>query len=264
MKKIEKGLEELISGSTLLLREVKSKYQKVAVLWSMGKESTAIISLIREAFLGKVPFPVIHVDNGIDFPETYKFRDSLVQNWDLELIVEQCTIQSKLSGFSCCGSNKTVVLRNLMGQYGFDALIVSIGRGEDEVRAKEERSLPREGDHKWLSGGKPSEFWNDYYQTDESDGYVRVHPILNWNEIYIWKYTLARNIPVNPLYYSVNGYRYRRIGCLHCAEPVLSNVNNINGIIDELQNSLEEGRPSKEQDKEREYAMEKLRQLGYM
>jgi len=76
---IEQNLKELEEKSIYILREANARFKNIAVLWSMGKDSTTILYLIRKAFLGKVPFPVIHIDNGIDFPESYKFRDELVK-----------------------------------------------------------------------------------------------------------------------------------------------------------------------------------------
>ena len=75
------NISELEEKSAYIIRETKEKFENVAALWSGGKDSTAMIMIARRAFLGKVPFPVIHIDNGIDFPETYKFRDDLAKKW---------------------------------------------------------------------------------------------------------------------------------------------------------------------------------------
>src|SRR5271170_7202881 len=123
---IKQNIDELEEKSIYVLREAKSKFKNVAALWSMGKDSTTMLALARKAFLGKVPFPVIHIDNGIDFPETYQFREDLAKKWKLDLIVAQSEIKPDLVGAACCGKNKPDTLKKIMKEYGFDALIVSI------------------------------------------------------------------------------------------------------------------------------------------
>ncbi len=134
---IQQDINQLEEKSIFVLREAKTKFKNVAALWSMGKDSTTMLALARKAFLGKVPFPVIHLDNGIDFPETYQFREELAKKWKLDLIVGNMKIKPDLIGSACCGSNKPETLKKIMDDYGFDALIVSIRRDEHGIRAKE-------------------------------------------------------------------------------------------------------------------------------
>jgi len=261
---IEQNLKELEERSIFILREARSKFKNIAALWSMGKDSTTMLALARKAFLGKVPFPVIHIDNGIDFPETYKFRDELTRKWKLNLIVAKSEIKPEISGFSCCGANKTEALKKVMKQYKFDALIVSIRRDEHGVRAKERVFSPRDKNFKWNYKDQPAELWDDYSSKIENEGHVRIHPLLDWNEIDIWNYIKKEHIPVNPLYFSRNGFRYRSLGCTHCTVPLKSNAKNVDDIIKELKTTTVEERSGREQDKEKEYVMQKLRALGYM
>jgi sulfate adenylyltransferase subunit 2 len=261
---IMQNIGELEEKSAYIIRETKEKFENVAALWSGGKDSTAMIMIARRAFLGKVPFPVIHIDNGIDFPETYKFRDDLAKKWGLELIVAKSRIKPELSGFSCCGSNKTDALKEVMKEHGFDALIVSIRRDEHGIRAKERYFSPRDTEFKWNYKDQPAELWNNYSSKMDTKGHIRVHPILDWNEIDIWQYTMKMKVPVNPLYYSSNGYRYRSLGCTHCTVPVKSNAKSVKQIMGELKVTETEERAGREQDKEKAYVMEKLRALGYM
>ena len=107
--------DNLVEKSVFILREAKAKFNNLAVLWSGGKDSTAVLALCREAFFNRVPFPVIHIDNGIDFPETYQLRSELVGSWKLDMRVAKSIIkEDKISGVSCCGANKTEALQNLM------------------------------------------------------------------------------------------------------------------------------------------------------
>jgi sulfate adenylyltransferase subunit 2 len=261
---IKQDLNELEERSIFIMREAKAKFKNVAALWSMGKDSTTMLALARKAFLGKVPFPVIHIDNGIDFPETYAFREYLTKKWNLDLIIAKSQIKPEMSGFACCGANKTVALKKLMEERGFDALIVSIRRDEHGIRAKERYVSPRDRNFKWSYKDQPAELWNDYSSSLDSKGHVRVHPLLDWNELMIWEYIKKENIPINPLYYSRNGYRYRSLGCTHCSSPHKSTAKNINDIIKELKTTSIEERAGREQDKEKSYVMAKLRALGYM
>jgi sulfate adenylyltransferase subunit 2 len=261
---IEQNLNELEERSIFILREARSKFKNIAALWSMGKDSTTMLALARKAFLGKVPFPVIHIDNGIDFPETYQFREMLTKKWKLNLVVAKSKIKPEISGFSCCGANKTEALKKVMKDYKFDELVVSIRRDEHGIRAKERVFSERDKNFRWNYKNQSAELWDDYSSKLDLSGHIRVHPILDWNEIDIWNYIKKEHIPVNPLYFARNGYRYRSLGCTHCTVPLKSNAKNVDDIIKELKNTKTEERSGREQDKEREYVMEKLRALGYM
>ena len=261
---IKQNVTELEERSIFVIRMAKTNFKNVAALWSMGKDSTTMLSIARKAFLGKVPFPVIYIDNSIDFPETYQFRDDLVKKWKLDLIVAKSKIKPNLSGASCCGSNKSIALKKIMSEYGFDALIVSIRRDEHAIRAKERYVSPRDRDFKWNYKDQPAEMWDDYSQSPDSKGHVRVHPLLDFNEIDIWQYIQKNKVPVNTLYFSRNGFRYRSLGCTHCTTAVKSNAKDVNEIIKELENTSVEERSGRDQDKERKYSMQKLRELGYM
>jgi len=261
---IEQNLKELEEKSIYILREANARFKNIAVLWSMGKDSTTVLYLIRKAILGKVPFPVIHIDNGIDFPESYKFRDELTKKWHLNLIVAKSEIKPEISGFSCCGANKTEALKKVLKEHKFDALIVSIRRDEHSVRAKERIFSPRDKNFKWNYKDQPAELWDDYSSKIENEGHVRIHPLLDWNEIDVWRYIKQEHIPVNPLYFSRNGFRYRSLGCTHCTVPIKSNAKTIDDIIKELKTTTIEERAGREQDKEKEFIMQRLRALGYM
>ncbi len=261
---IEQNIKELEERSIYILREAQKHFKNMAALWSMGKDSTTMLAIARKAFLGKVPFPVIHIDNGIDFPETYAFREQLAKKWRLKLIVAKSEIKPEISGFSCCGANKTEALKKLMAERKFDALVVSIRRDEHGIRAKERVFSPRSRDFRWNYKDQPAEIWDDYSSKMDLGGHIRIHPLLDWNEIDIWNYIKKEKIPVNPLYFSRGGYRYRSLGCTHCTVPVKSEAKSVDDIIRELRSTSIEERSGRQQDKEKEYTMEKLRAFGYM
>ncbi|MCL4383327.1 MAG: sulfate adenylyltransferase subunit CysD [Candidatus Marsarchaeota archaeon] len=260
---IQQNINELEEKSIFILREANAKLKNIAVLWSMGKDSTAVLYLIKKAF-NKVIFPVIHIDNGIDFPETYEFRDNLAKKWKLNLIVAKSEIKKEVSGFSCCGANKTAALKKVLNDNGFDGIIVSIRRDEHGIRAKERYMSLRDKNFKWNYKNQNVEIWNNYVTKIDKGNHIRIHPILDWNEIDVWNYIKKQNIPINPLYLSKNKYRFRSLGCTHCTSPIKSNARTIDEIIKELKSTKIEERSGRQQDKEKEYIMEKLRSIGYM
>ena len=261
---MEQDLNRIEEKSIFVIREANSKFKNLAALWSMGKDSTAMLALTRKAFLGKIPFPVIHIDNGIDFPESYKFREELAKKWKMKLIVAHSEIKEEISGFACCGANKTTALKKLMDQEGFDGLIVSIRRDEHGIRAKERYFSPRDKNFKWDYRNQPAELWNNYASKEKGTSHLRIHPLLDWNEIDIWNYIKREKVPMNPLYFARDGYRYRSLGCTHCTVALKSKARNIDDIIEELRGTKVEERSGRQQDKEKEYIMQKLRALGYL
>jgi sulfate adenylyltransferase subunit 2 len=277
-------MKGLVLKSEYIIREVRSSFRNPAVLWSTGKDSTCMLSLIRNSFLEGVPFPVIHIDTGRKFPEIYEFRDMLSREWGLDLIVaknkEAMDIVSPENHFECCSTLKTETLRNVLTEYGFDALIMSIRRDEHYMRNLERYFSPRDEEFKWHivrpkktgeAGDAPFEslqeveLW-DLYQTDfgEECSHVRVHPILHWTELDVWRYTRMEGLPVNPLYFSRDGKRFRSLGCIPCTTPIQSNASDINEIIREIETTTIPERSGRAQDKEKEETMRKLRSLGYM
>ena len=279
------SLDQLISKSIYVLREAHAQFRNPAVLWSTGKDSTTVLSLIRKAFFGEVPFPVIHIDTGFKFPEIYAFRDRIAKEWNLDLIVARNKewfgkISPKTaSRIECCTKLKTEALKQVIREYGFDAIIVSIRRDEHGIRGKERYFSPRDKNFRWkvyrerAGGDSGLEALQDVelsgwgiFPSDfgpETD-HVRVHPILHWTEVDVWRYILQERLPVNPLYFSRNGKRYRSLGCMPCTFPIKSNASTVEEILAEVMASRGKEREGRAQDKEDAYAMERLRALGYM
>jgi len=276
-------MDKLVSKSEYILREVSSRFENPAVLWSTGKDSTCMLSLIRNVF-GEVPFPVVHLDTGRKFPEIYEFRDKLSKEWGLNLMVSRNSdagdVSPEKSHFECCSALKTEALKNVLREHGFDALIMSIRRDEHYMRNLERFFSPRDREFRWHIvrpkepqevGDAPfeslqnPELW-DLYQTDfgEKCSHVRVHPILHWTELDVWRYTKESNLPVNSLYFSKDGKRFRSLGCMPCTTPIESGASSIDEIISELETTRIPERSGRTQDKEREETMRKLRSLGYM
>ncbi|MBI4177272.1 MAG: phosphoadenosine phosphosulfate reductase family protein [Candidatus Aenigmarchaeota archaeon] len=243
----------------------------------MGKDSTSMLYLARQA-LGNVKFPVIHIDNGNEFPESYEYRDKVAEALGLNLIVEKSRIKhDDISGISCCGANKTDALKNVIKKEGFDAIIVSIRWDEHGIRGMERYFSPRDREFKWNvynpdkgrfgEALQDSEFVNwgiTVSDFGENVNHVRIHPILHWREADVWNFIKERDIPINPLYFSVNGKRFRSLGCKSCTVAIDSSATDIDQIIAELESTNRKEREGRAQDKEETYVMERLRALGYM
>ncbi len=261
-------LRELENLSIYIIREAYSEFKNIAVLWSTGKDSTTVLWLARKAFFGKIPFPVIHIDTGYKFKTMYEFRDRIAKEWELELIVarneEALGIGPEAGKFECCTKLKTEALKKCLEKYGFDALILAIRRDEHGIRAKERYFSPRDENFRWDYKDQPLEVWEHFQSHLEEGNHMRVHPILHWRELDVWEYIKRENIPVNPMYFSKGGKRYRSLGCEPCTFPIESEAKTIDEIVEEIRNTKIAERVGRAQDKERLFTMQKLRALGYM
>jgi len=263
-------LEKLESQSIFIIREAYAKYRKVAMLWSMGKDSTSLLWIIRKAFFGKIPFPVIHIDTTYKFKEIYEFRDRYAKQWSVDLVIaknEEALKEGaswKKGRFKCCTELKTNALKLAMKKLGFKALYLAIRRDEHGIRAKERIFSPRNKDFAWDYKNQPPELWDQYKTKAKNEEHLRIHPLLGWQERDVWEYIKRENIPVVSLYLAKAGLRYRSIGCLCCCEPIDSPADTIDKIIAELKTTKVSERSTRAQDKEGAYLMEKLRSLGYM
>ena len=261
-------LDELEARSIYILREAFNRIEPLGMLWSIGKDSNALLWLARKAFYGRVPFPVIQLDTGMELPEVYAFRDWLVPEWGLTLKVETCPPESDMDPTLPSGARaaarKTAGLRALMDRDRYRGMILGIRRDEQSTRAKERVFSPRNAEGAWDFRDQPPEFW-DQYKTEFPDGtHVRIHPLLHWTELDIWRYTKREKIPVVPLYFARDGKRYRSLGEKNITFPVDSTADTIDAIIAELEVTRTPERAGRSMDHESEDAFERLRSDGYM
>jgi len=263
-------LKDLENRSIYIVRETYAEFEKPAVLWSTGKDSTTMLWLCRKAFFGRIPFPVIHIDTGYKFKQMYQFRDDLAREWGLDLVIaknEEAFAQGvgpKEGKFECCTKLKTEALRRCLEEHGFDALILAIRRDEHGIRAKERYFSPRDENFRWDYKDQPLEMWDQFQGLLGAGTHMRVHPILHWRELDVWEYVKQEGIPVNPMYFAQNGKRYRSLGCEPCTSPIESNAASIDEIVEELKTTKIAERAGRAQDKEKTFTMQKLRALGYM
>jgi sulfate adenylyltransferase subunit 2 len=261
-------LDELEARSIAILREAYFRISPLGMLWSMGKDSTALLWLARKAFFGSVPFPVVLLDTEMELPEVYAFRDEIALAWNLDVRNEMCppesSIDPTLQPATRAAARKTAGLRELLLREKFRGMIVGIRRDEQSMRAKERVFSPRLPDGAWDVKHQPPELW-DVYHTDVADGqHVRVHPLLDWTEVDIWRYTERENIPIVPLYLARDGKRYRSLGEKNITVPIESNASSIAEIIAELETTRQPERAGRVMDHESEDAFERLRTGGYM
>ncbi len=289
-------LEKIEAQSVYILREAYANFKNLAMLWSIGKDSTVLLWLARKAFFGHVPFPLVHIDTAYKIPEMIQYRDRLALEWKLNMVYGQNVdaLREKrtypdgnLDRLSCCKTLKTEALRKTLSgewtRYRMDhelkkyvvdenkepytGVIVGVRSDEEGSRSKERYFSPRDKRNDWNIGDQPPELWNQF-KTDFAPGtHIRVHPLLDWTELDIWEYIDAENIPVVPLYFDQGtGRRYRSLGCYPCTSSVESTAKNIKEIIQELKTgkfaNIAE-RAGRAQDAE-DGGLETLRKEGYM
>jgi len=289
-------LDELENQSIYIIREAYKNFRSLVMLWSIGKDSTVLLWLARKAFLGHVPFPLVHIDTHFKIPEMIKYRDELALKFGLNIIYGENAQALKdkktfpdgnVDRITCCRLLKTEALKKTLSgewpRYKFNhktkkyeidkdkepytGVIVGARADEEGSRSKERYFSPRDKNSDWDVSDQPPELWNQF-KTDFAPGtHVRIHPLLDWTELDIWKYIEKEKIPVTKLYFSRNGKRYRSLGCYPCTKPVDSNAKTVKDIIRELESGKFSNiaeRSGRDQDKEDNGGLETLRKEGYM
>lgn len=292
------NLDQIEEKSIYLLREAYYYFKgSISMLWSVGKDSTVMLHLAKKAFLGKVPFPLIHIDTTFKIAEMISFRDQIVKEQKLDMIVGsnftalklgRTFPSGKLTRLECCQTLKTEALLNtaeaLTPRYRFNhtsqvyeidqknesfkALIMGIRSDEEGSRSKERYFSIRANDSSWKIEDMPPELWNEFNTDMQNQQSVRVHPLLDWSEKNIWEYIAREKIKISNLYFdNGEGERYRSLGCSPCTQKIKSIAKNPQEVVQELsagalvQTSERAGRA---QDKESGNSLEVLRRKGYM
>lgn len=264
-----KYLEELEDQSVHILREAYKNFENLCMLWSIGKDSTVLLWLMRKAFFGHTPIPLVHIDTSYKIKEMIDYRDQLARSWGLTLIVGQNKealrqgMNPSLGRLACCTALKTEGLQQVIEEKKYQGVIVGVRSDEEGTRAKERYFSPRDKNNDWDFKDQPPELWDQYKTRFEPGTHVRIHPLLDWTEINVWEYIHKENIPVIPLYFEQgNGTRYRSLGCAPCTANIKSTAKTVDEVIEELRNTKVSERSGRAQDADR--GMEKLRKDGYM
>ncbi len=261
-------LDRLEADSLYILREAFNRVGRLGMLWSVGKDSNVVIWLARKAFFGRVPFPVIQLDTGMELDEVYAYRDRYAAEWGLDLVVIDCPPEAdmdpSLPPMTRAAARKSAGLRLALERDGYTGIIAGIRRDEEGTRAKERVFSPRDPSGQWDVRHQPPEFW-DQFTTDLPQGaHLRIHPLLHWTEVDIWRYTQREGIPVNALYLAKDGKRYRSLGEKNITAPIDSDADSIEKIIAELEATRVPERAGRLMDHEAEDSFERLRADGYM
>ncbi len=261
-------LDTLESQSIYILREAFNRLNRVALLWSLGKDSNVLLWMVRKAFFGHVPFPVVHIDTGKKFPEMYAFRDRYTAEWNLNLILGDCPpveeMDPSLPPAARSAARKTAGLKAMLDKEQFTGVIAGIRRDEEGTRAKERVFSPRGEQNDWDVRDQPPEFW-DHFKTEFKPGtHLRIHPLLHWTEMDVWEYIRREKIPIVDLYYAKNGQRYRSLGDQDITFPIASTASTIDEVIEELRGTKVSERSGRAMDHEAEDVFERLRAAGYM
>lgn len=268
-------LDLLESDTIKLLKSIPQIAKKPAILWSTGKDSTTVLYLIRKAFGGRIPWPVMHIDTGFKPKEVYAFRDRMKLEWNIPLKVLR-NIEGRALGFSpetlgryeCCTRLKTNTLKDEIERCHYDAVILSIRHDEHYVRGMEDLLSLRDENGNWQYWARFGGYGVTAPEQVKS-AHVRVNPILPWTEAEVWQYVMLHNLPVNPLYFAYEAedgksYRYRSLGCEPCTQPVESKAKTVFEIANEVYMTPGLERSGRMQDKESQDTMLRLRSWGYM
>lgn len=292
-------LQELESESIHVLREVASQFERPALLFSGGKDSILMAHLAKKAFWpAKIPMPFVHIDTGHNFDETIIFRDNLVKELGVKLIVgyvQETIDKGKAVEEKGIGASRnilqTITLLDTIEQYKFDALLGGARRDEEKSRAKERFFSHRDEFGQWDPKNQRPELWNLYNGRKFPGEHFRVFPISNWTELDVWMYIRRENIKLPSLYFSHERdvfqrdgmwlayypfiqmkddekverriVRCRTIGDVTCTGLVLSEANSLDDIVAEIAATRETERGNRADDKRSETAMEDRKKEGY-
>lgn len=293
-------LEQLEAESIYIMREVAAQFERPVLMYSVGKDSSVLLRLAQKAFFpGKIPFTALHVDTSYKFPEMYQFRDKMVAELGLNLIVHsnEEALKNDTNPYSlgtqrCCALLKTGGLLEALSKYEFDAAIGGARREEERSRAKERVFSFRDKHGQWEPRSQRPELWNLYNGKLAKGESMRVFPLSNWTEQDIWSYILAEQISIVPLYYAkkrkvvVRGNmlvpvmesdrrtfdgqkieevlcRYRSLGCYHCTGAVRSDADTLEKIVAEMTQVKTSERATRIIDFDTDGSMEIKKREGY-
>lgn len=293
-------LEQLESESIYIFREVAAQFERPALLFSGGKDSITLVHLAIKAFApGKIPFPLVHIDTGHNFPEALSFRDWLVNETGAKLIVRkvedtirQRNLTEPKGKFPSRNWLQTYTLLDTIEEFGFDCCIGGGRRDEEKARAKERIFSVRDEFGQWDPKLQRPELWNIFNGKIHKGENVRVFPISNWTELDIWNYIRREKIELPSIYFahereviahegqlvaisefvkpSVDDIvlkrkvRYRTVGDMTCTAAVESEAATLDEVIDEIVSTrISERGETRIDDKVTEAAMEDRKKNGY-
>ncbi|MCB0324412.1 MAG: sulfate adenylyltransferase subunit CysD [Bdellovibrionales bacterium] len=292
-------LDQLESEAIFVLREAAAQFEKPVLLFSGGKDSIVMTHLAKKAFWpAKLPFPLMHVDTGHNFPETIVYRDSLVSQMGAKLVV--ASVQESIDSGKAVeekGPNasrnalQTITLLDAIEKHGFDACFGGARRDEEKARAKERFFSHRDEFGQWDPKNQRPELWNLFNGRKLPGEHFRVFPLSNWTEMDVWQYIKKEELDLPSLYFSHRRpvirragvilaatefitlqsgenpeelqIRFRTIGDATCTGAVESAAASLDEIIQEVAASRSTERGTRADDKRSETAMEDRKRQGY-
>ncbi len=290
---------ELEDEAIYIMREVAAQFEKPALLFSGGKDSITLVRLAQKAFYpGKIPFPLVHVDTGHNFPETVAFRDWLAKEVGADLIVryvedsiKQGKAKEETGKYASRNALQTVTLLDTIEEFKFDACIGGARRDEEKARAKERIFSVRDDFGQWDAKRQRPELFDMLNGRIAIGENVRVFPISNWTELDVWNYIKEEKMAIPSIYYSHKRQvierdgmlwadsdylnkdadeipfeatvRFRTVGDMTCTAAVASEAVELDDIIGEILSAEISERGARIDDKRSEAAMEKRKQQGY-
>lgn len=292
-------LKELEAESIYILREVFAQFQNPAILFSGGKDSIVVTHLARKAFHpAKIPFPLVHIDTGHNFPETMEFRDNLVEELGAKLIVG--SVQKSIDDGKAVeekgknatrNANQTITLLDAIEEHQFDACIGGARRDEEKARAKERFFSHRDEFGQWDPKNQRPELWNIFNGKHQFGEHFRVFPLSNWTEMDVWQYILAEQIEIPSLYFAhereviwrnntwlpvsefiqieegeeiiAKKIRFRTLGDITITGGNESDADTLEKIVEEVASARNTERGNRADDKRSETSMEDRKKEGY-
>jgi sulfate adenylyltransferase subunit 2 len=292
-------LSELESEAIFVMREVAAQFENPVLLFSGGKDSIVMTHIAKKAFYpAKIPFPLIHVDTGHNFPETIEFRDNLVERLGVKLIVgsvqeaiDKGRVREETGANASRNSLQIVALLDALEEHKVDAAMGGARRDEEKARAKERFFSHRDEFGQWDPKNQRPELWNLFNGRKNFGEHFRVFPISNWTEMDVWEYIKRENIDLPSLYFSHERecvvrdgiilahsqyikmkpeeevvkmtIRYRTCGDMPITGAVESDADSVDKIIQEIAATRTTERGGRADDKRAETAMEDRKKLGY-
>ncbi len=293
-------LDVLESESIHIFREVAAEFEKPVLLFSGGKDSVVMLHLAQKAFWpARIPFPVMHVDTGHNFPEVLEYRDRQVADLGVHLVV--ASVQASIDAGRVVEETgprasrnrlQTTTLLDAITDHGFDAVFGGGRRDEEKARAKERVYSFRDDFGQWDPKNQRPELWNLYNGRHRTGEHIRVFPLSNWTELDIWQYIAQDEIEIPSIYYAhrrevfrrdgmwlavspfvtlMDGeepvemlVRYRTVGDASCTGAVESSAATVDAVIAEVAASrITERGATRADDRFAEAAMEDRKREGY-
>jgi len=291
-------LEQLEEEAIYIIREVVGQFNNPTLLFSGGKDSIVLLHLCKKAFLpGRIPFPLLHVDTGHNFPETIKLRDELVEKYQVKLHVgsvqdsiDQGKVIEEKGKYASRNTLQTVTLLESIEELKFHACMGGARRDEEKARAKERIFSVRDDFGQWNEKLQRPELFDMLNGQIHSGENVRVFPISNWTELDVWEYIRKENLEIPSIYFShkravfvrdgqlmpssdfifnekeetfIESVRFRTVGDMSCTAAVPSEAIDLDTVIDEIRDSAISERGARMDDKRSEGAMEERKKVGY-